>query len=154
MYGIFMYIYHYLVTYILLHYIVSVVRYTRYTHQTSSNTYANIPRLHVWKMCRLFCSFDIMRPQKNIKISEANHCNKTVTGQGILHLFFPSLNYAMNFREGSPQIRMLSCFFPKPSLPHTLWGSVFGLTFTPPEARPLGGPRERVCPWKVTSKTQ
>ena len=91
---------------------------------------------------------------KNIKISEANHCNKTVTGQGILHLFFPSLNYAMNFREGSPQIRMLSCFFPKPSLPHTLWGSVFGLTFTPPEARPLGGPRERVCPWKVTSKTQ
>ena len=64
-----------------------------------------------------------------IKISEANHCNKTVTDQGILHLIFPSLNYAMNFREGSPQIRMLTCYCPKPSLPHTLWGSVFGTHF-------------------------
>ena len=27
-----------------------------------------------------------------------------------------------------------------PSLPNTLWGSVFGPTFTPPEVRPLGGP--------------
>ena len=114
----------------------AIIHCIPYTHQTSSNTNANIPQVRVWKMCRLFCSVDIMRPPKWSKFQRQIIATKLSLGRE--YCISSSQAWIMLWisGRGSPQIRMLTCYCPKPSLPHTLWGSVFRLTFTPPVPSP------------------
>ena len=138
MYGIFTIIY--------LHLVESsctcVVLYTRYP-STFFQHKRKHSQVHVWKMCRWFCSFDIMRPQKISKFQRQIIATKLSRVRE--YCISSAQAWIMLWISGRVPLRLGCWLAIVQSLVFRIpfWGSVFRLTFTPPEARPLGGSKHR-----------